>query len=176
MGSNVIFIVTCGTYSDYSIMSVFSERAKAEKYLEELKKISNDKPQIEEWPVDDEDEKIARQYWESTIQLVTGEMRERRSNYSDEPLIMFDWATPNQKAGLCSDLDEMPHRCGGYFSGTAWFRSFESQEHANKLAVEARQAFLRRVDITKAKPYCQRVTVDEFNQSYFYDHPDYQES
>ena len=69
-----IFIVTNGTYSDYSIQAVFSDREKAEKYLAELKLINDDNADIEEWDVDTTDELVARE-WEFVV--VTEQIMEK---------------------------------------------------------------------------------------------------
>lgn len=156
-----VYIVTNGTYSDYHIESVFSDREKAEKYLEELKKISNDNPQIEEWPVDYDLEKIARKYWRAEINPVTGNLKEGSSYASwvedKDKEFSWCWAAPSERAytkmadeniSLTVSLIE-----GGEDSvcipNRLLVNSFVSQDHANKVAIEKRQEFLRKVDINK---------------------------
>ena len=131
----MIYIVTDGTYSDYHIEAVFSELDKAEKYLAELKQMSNDDPRIEEWPVDIDQNKIAKEYWRTTINLVTGKITEGNNS--------MGWALPEQRVGNGSDMNEIPYKGTGYVPDV-YFVSFVSREHANKLAIEARQEFLRK--------------------------------
>jgi len=156
---NIVYIVTNGTYSDYGIVRIFSDLNKAEAYLESQKKISDDNARIEEWPVDDDTTEIAKRLWRTDINLITG----RIENYETE---RYGWATPEQRVGPSTNMSHIPY-VTGFVPTTVYFESFVSQEHANKLAVEGRQEFLRRID-----PSLLKQREGKFI-NYFYDHPDY---
>jgi len=166
-----IYIVTNGTYSDYSIGAVFSDREKAEVYLAEVKKIDDDEAKIEEWPVDEQDEKIARQYWVSFIDPISGEIEHNNPLYFPGP--RYQWATPNQKTGRCDNINDFPYSTG-YIPNQITFTSFISQEHADKLAIEARQEFIRKIDLNLVEDRMKIYPVkDSKSHSYYYNHPDY---
>jgi hypothetical protein len=180
-----IFIVTNGTYSDYSIQAVFSDREKAEKYLAELKLINDDNADIEEWDVDTTDELVAREYWSSKIDLTTGEFVVEQYYGCDEdwqPPKKYYWGFPNQRVvdfhiendqwnGSPFDRDGNERECywmkppedGHSIITQQTLYSFVSQEHADKLAVEARQRWLRNVDLNNI--------VQKYKGQYYYSLP-----
>lgn len=145
-----IYIVTEGEYSDYSIRAVFTDKAKAEQYLQNIKLCHpHEKSQIEEWSTE-EHEEIARKCWRSEIDLVTGELNEVQYHHDgDEDGMYYSYvmASPTDRVSYLQPM-EYPLRYNGHISNY-WAASLVSQEHANKLVIEARQEFLRRVDVSK---------------------------
>jgi len=48
----IVYVVTSGEYSDYSIEAVFSTKEKAEAYKADMEWVGSEKADIEEWEVD----------------------------------------------------------------------------------------------------------------------------
>jgi hypothetical protein len=128
-----VYLVTSGEYSDYHIDAVFSTRELAETYIEASKGMPYaDYPQIEEWAVNAEAGKVAREAWTANILLDTGEIRgEAREKLLARPRArkvegrLYPWnpgISPTSYTAL----------------------SLVSAAHARKLAVEFRQAWLRK--------------------------------
>ena len=69
MKSDKVYVVTSGSYSDYSIECVFSTREKAEEYLQ----YHDDEYRIEEFALDEEFAKNESR-WEITIDLSSDEV------------------------------------------------------------------------------------------------------
>lgn len=132
----IIYIVTSGSYSDYSIGGVFSTREKADHYLGEA---NLDEPRIEEWTLDDDANKIKRPLYLATIDLNSGEILETGLESS--------LADPNQRTLDSSILDFSDRRGGvaALYAGRMIGKvaSFESADHSLKLAAELRQKYLR---------------------------------
>lgn len=131
-----VFIVTEGDYSDYRIRSVFSTRELAEAH------ISNRQPngEIEEWAVDCERDAVER-----TLYMVT--IGEDGNVLHKSDTSCFDSVMVNPASGIKSQQKEFnSYHKKWYFAG----HSFQSHDHAQKLAVECRQAWLR--EQTEPKP------------------------
>lgn len=126
----LVWLLTEGTYSDYSVRAVFTDQVKAEAALAEYKKLSCDEVRLEEWDADVETTEVVRDYWESCIDLATGEIVRRWENKI--------WADPHLRCVPCPRQELVRGRALTY----EWWRSYVSQEHADKLAVESRQKFL----------------------------------
>ncbi|RDJ35337.1 MAG: hypothetical protein DWQ19_11015 [Crenarchaeota archaeon] len=150
-----IYIVTNGTYSDYSIKAVFTDKEKAYKYLEDVKLVhGDDNAQVEEWEADQETEKIPRQYWISIIYLPTGEITEQDTSgrycfaKPNDRVVESTWKATFNGNGDFNDIKEWMGtiRSEDYWPNTVKVQSLVSQEHANKLAAEARQNWLRYLD------------------------------
>ena len=162
----IIYVVTSGTYSDYKIDSLYTNKEKAEERLAALKKVDmfdNEKPQIEEWPVDQEFEEIPRQYWMSEIDLVTGQV------FEPDAEVRYRFAKPNQRT--YEHANQLRCLSYGGISERYTANSFVSQEHADKLAVEARQLFLRTIDFDKIERK-ERIGVRGNVIGYSYTYPD----
>ncbi len=65
-----VFVITEGSYSDYSILAVFSTREKAENAHKVISKRVSDINEIEEYPLDDFPSVGKR--WEVDIDMTTG--------------------------------------------------------------------------------------------------------
>ena len=131
-----IYIVQEGEYSDRHIEAVFSTRELAESY------VSNRQPNadIQEWAVDCEKDAIERTLYRVTI-------GEDGNVLHKSDTTCFDSVMVNPASGIKSQQKEFNRaRYKWYFAG----HSFQSYEHAHKLAVECRQAWLK--EQTEVKP------------------------
>lgn len=113
------------TFSDYRIHAIFLDRAEAESFIGGAPQ--KDGPEIEEWPIGaPENELPFRMVWASQID-------------ADGSIKTYDYLQPRLKQ-VPRDWSESCH----YEDGSSiWANSAVSQEHANKLAVEERQKWLR---------------------------------
>lgn len=157
-----VYIITTGSYSDYSIDRVYIDEEKAKFYYENLSKCQQD-VQLAEYDcgVDYED-LVSMRTWHSNIDLFSGEVKEAQSiwgdKYSDKEC--YEMVRPNSRVPSYQwgehkiDLD-YPDRT---YSQMSVFRSYLSQEHANKLAIEFRQGWLRQLSELNLK----MVTNTEF--------------
>jgi len=123
-----IYIVTQGSYSDYHIKACFSNRKYAEDYCANVNNLDNrytDEAIIEEYDVDDSEVRnlIIRSVWRIDIKFPSGEF-----SYPEESKVLVD-ATKRGQADTYVDF--------------ATAESYISMDHAKKLAVEARQQWLR---------------------------------
>ncbi len=152
----MIYIVTSGSYSDYSINAVYTKKELAEEYIKEHEKVygSRNDYLIEEYDADVPMELFARQFYVSTILIEDGKLL--RGQINDE----YDNASYHTKDGfLFGDLNERTH---SICTGATWdydpinrknpriytlraftVKSFVSYEHADKVAVETLQAYNR---------------------------------
>jgi hypothetical protein len=127
------FIVTAGSYSDYSIYGVFSSRENAQVYIDA--RIENglgfgDTPDIEEWEIDAGLRERSHTRWFVGMFLDDGAICEavKSSEQFCDPVNAID------------GIARVP--C---YNNRPIVRvqSVDSAEHAMKLAVEARQKWLR---------------------------------
>jgi len=124
-----IYLVTSGEYSDYHVEACFSSKEKADVYIQKFDKVhSFTIAQIETYHLDDPeiDALVIKPEWCARVNLVTGEIFEDGS----------------------TDMLAQPHKRGKSHAPIIGYnhvisRSYTSQKHANKLAVEARQKWLR---------------------------------
>lgn len=122
MPKRTIYIVTEGEYSDYGIRGVFSTQAKAQAYVD------GNGGDIEEWGLDEFAGWIKRTHFRAKIRLSDG-------------AILQEWnyqatADPHKRS---EDVQQWKGRDDMQMCAT----SLVSAEHARKLAVEARQNWLR---------------------------------
>lgn len=129
-----IYLVTDGEYSDYSIYGAFSSREKAQQYIDARNapdtcwRLSG--ANIEEWEIDEGLSERLHTRWRIGLALGNGEVVEpARSNES--------WGLPANGVEGISSVPCHQNR------GIVRAESVESAEHAMKLAVEARQKWLR---------------------------------
>lgn len=128
-----VYITTAGDYSDYHIDRVFSTREKAQAWRDKFKALPidalyrDDPPgAIEEFIIDEADEFVLRLAWCADIKLRTGDITTARA-------CEIVAAGPHER-GVCKIHD-------GALRAQAY--SFESIDHAIKLAAESRQKWLR---------------------------------
>lgn len=130
-----VYVVTSGEYSGYRIEGVFSTRAKAQEYknrqaasLDGGWTRLND---IEVWEVDQEVAAVDHSQWHVGIMLDDGSVKERQNK--------------SRRFGIPKD-EVYTHAKVPAYGGRGIVRavSITSAAHAMKLAVEARQAWLRK--------------------------------
>jgi len=129
-----VFVVTTGCYSGYSIKGIFSTEEKARQYMKNCEtseecwdKYFND---LATWTLDEalREENYTRH--DVGIMLDTGEVREGPST------IEF-WGIPQPQTYVSESVPAYKGR------GIVRAESHISARHAMKLAVEARQAWMR---------------------------------
>lgn len=125
----IVYVVTAGCYSDYGIEAIFSTRELAEDYIVANPKKYSGYNDIAEWTVDERAGWVPRKGWYLHLGLSDGSVGNKGSETST--------ADPNAR-------NEEPYFMPDYVRVT----SYVSAEHALKLAVEARQAWLREKGIT----------------------------
>jgi hypothetical protein len=141
-----IYVITSGCYSDYGINAMFSTRKLAEKYIADAKDAKNssnynddtyvssvyfsDDANIEEWLLDEESKAKVFSYWNVVMMLDDGSVVENHTGR--------EFGHPQSKIEQCGD--KIP--CY-QMRPIVRVRSVKSANHAMKLAVEARQKWLR---------------------------------
>ncbi len=134
MKKQIVYAVTSGCYSDYRIRGLFSTCANADKFISICRAAAEcyyDKDfDIEEWTLDvDLAQKTYTRYL-CGLMLDTGEQVEKY--------------TPQQFFGVPVSRSYVAESVPVYKGrGIARAESHKSAEHAHKLAVEARQKYLR---------------------------------
>ena len=125
-----VYLVTQGEYSNYHIEGIFSTKKKADTFCKTLREIGTryDRPQVETYPLDDQVGAKSTPFWSVTIRLDTGAM----------------WDKPWESICVTTHPDHQQGFKYGY-GGNRWVTgtSYKSEDHAMKLAVEGRQAWLR---------------------------------
>lgn len=131
-----IYAVSSGEYSDWTIEAVFSTREKAEQFKQDYFGGSYDCVDIWEWDIDSRlgDKREFVTHFECLLNLRTGEMLRQTSRVQlrkDYEMSRRDY--PESVAEPAS------HAPDGYAFG----HSIKNEQHAQKLASEARQNWLR---------------------------------
>lgn len=133
--SEKIYIVTQGEYSDYRIVAVFLTRADAERYTgggvgtEEY-----GAPNIEEWEVGPPD---PTKWWQ---RVYYHSLRPNGDNYH----VSMSWEEVRREYTKVTTAPDMDKWGKFPWQHCATADSTVSAEHAKKLAVEARQAWIVR--------------------------------
>ena len=124
-----IYVVTSGSYSDYSINGLFSTLEKAQAFMDKNKsELCCDQGDIEEWNLDELVKYTSKTVWFCKLGTKSGTiLRERRHEKSCPPRY------------TSSRGDKI----------YVWSESSVSPEHAHKLAVEKRQEVLRLQDLAQ---------------------------
>jgi hypothetical protein len=129
MSKTTIYVVTEGSYSDYGIKAMFSTKAGAEAYIEQIKaqrEVDYADTNIEQWQLDQEVGWVAKTAYRCAIDVKTGEVT---NEWEFREIV-----AKNKRTG---DAEVRPN---GQFLTVL---SYVSADHARKLAVEARQKHLR---------------------------------
>lgn len=134
--NNQVFVVTTGSYSDYSINAMFSNRKFAEDWIA-LKKTeeyySDEDFNIEIWGIDAERTALLFRSWSCGIILDSGEIVENQGDGLERVEVPF-------RGLIQQHAIKIPAYSMRFVSRV---RSGVSREHCNKLAVEVRQRWLR---------------------------------
>jgi hypothetical protein len=142
MNHQTIFIVTSGEYAEYSLRAVFSQREQAERYAA-LHNGSYDDYRVEEHAVDDCVDAESKERFFVDFDLVKGTIWHKEfsgraiagKHVREEPAPIEYWLELLTRFG---ELYRLLHVV-----------SYESREHAEQLAVEARQAMLQAIGPTE---------------------------
>jgi hypothetical protein len=127
--ATTVYVVTQGEYSDYHIKGVFSTEEKAKEFMANKKKGDT----IDSWILDEREDYCDRQAWLCVL---------RESGDVHWQGMDTEFASPSTRGYV--EKEE--------YDGQQIFRatSYESAQHALKLATECRQAWLRKQ--TELKP------------------------
>ena len=133
-----VYVVTTGSYSDYSIKGIFSTRKRAQRYIDRCLENSDvvyytEFNDIEEWTLDEKEKE--REYTEYSAALFI-------DNGSPEypPSQRSTWGIPKSSVYVAEHVPIYKGR------GVVRAASHKSAAHAMKLAVEKRQEWLRNKD------------------------------
>lgn len=135
-----VYVVSSGSYSDYTIRAIFIDKESADEYFHELKKCHSD-ADIEEHKVGRPDKAIARPVWYAYISIGTGKITE----YSGHRMSEVELPDSPISEEINTLIDSYARNKKFHYD--AQVTSMKSQEHANKLAVELRQAVLRELSL-----------------------------
>lgn len=142
-----VYIVITGNYDDTAIDSVFTDKDKAEAHLKEMVKVDDAK--IEIYDTDpDYSHMAAKQYWTADIDVLTGELKPGWTSKVVDPV--YAWVEKSEM-GSVRFADEYPLKTTGYIPQSMNATSYVSEEHAQKLAIEAHQSLMRRIDVSKIR-------------------------
>jgi len=148
-----VFLLRSGRYSDIQVEGVFTTREKAEVALKELEKIKPGKAgPVEEVELDLLAQSYAKSYWKSTIDVMTGAISDNpESNfYRCDRGERHEWNHEGEwmdADNFLPHVEDYPYR-SGYIPNHLEVYSSVSQEHADKLAVEARQYLMHKIDFS----------------------------
>jgi hypothetical protein len=135
MDQNKVYIVTAGDYSDYYICGVFSSEEKAKVCVEDT---PDGDYKIEEYSVDTMPKQIFRERYSVYID-VNGNEDGKGSCYVENITEIADEHLRGRSQFIKDYVSlKRPHPVTGFCG-----YSYESKDHAFKLAVECRQAWLR---------------------------------
>jgi hypothetical protein len=132
---NTVYAVWTGYYSDRDVVAIFSTQALADAFCEEHNKLAYGDARVEIYEVDDQIGYKVNHVWEISIYYDTGELfapsNYYRKNGFTEKLMVY--------TGGFRDL------VTEYQPSHIVVRSSKSADHADKLAIEARQEYQRLV-------------------------------
>lgn len=149
----IAYVVTAGSYSDYGIQGVFSNKKAAQDFIDAAvaAKAEEDSDngdyigdcywandaQIEEWPLNEQQAAVVHERWRAAIMLDDGaQEHETRGGKT--------FGIPHN--GTVQVAEKIPAHGG---RGAVRSESCKSAKHAEKLAVEARQKYLREKSVSK---------------------------
>lgn len=145
MEKTIVFLVTSGSYSDYRIDAIFSTRKLADQFIKTKTNSPEDEDgdrsyysdfnNIQEWTIDDLANARWRKTWSAGILLDTGEIKELSRSNGEE------FTTNKQRGHIYQEAVAVPAYGHRLVTRTV---SYVSAGHAEKLAIEARQNWLRK--------------------------------
>lgn len=142
-----VWLLTSGSYSDYSVMGVFSSLENLEKAKAEfLNGGSGDCNDPEEFEVDGMLELRSVPVWKASIDedgRICDEMYGQGGIYFRNPREHVVRCHDN----ACIEQRNPSDRSGGRWGWMCYTESAESLDHAKKLAIEKRQEWLRTKDL-----------------------------
>lgn len=134
-----VYVLTQGCYSDYSIVGVFSSREKVREYWAHRYSESEsplDENDIEEWSIDEWLAASWHDVWYARLNLYDGRGDAYFKADDKAPASGQEFDVPQNSVEVVTF---------NYGQATRWIyaKSVVSAQHAQKLAVEGRQAWLR---------------------------------
>ena len=138
-----VYVVTCGEYSAYQIVGIFSTLDKAEQYTQKARQAVEFRfskiNETEEFQLDDKEleSRVLAKYFTSEIGIMSGEIERRQSD--------LDLRLQGQRSDYTPIGDTFVFPDGITIGSRLCCSSYISQAHADKLCIEARQACLREV-------------------------------
>lgn len=142
-----VYAVWQGIYSDRDVIAVFSTQALADAFCEEYDKLHGYyDTRVQVYELDNQVGYKAVKFWESHISYDTGEIINRHEGYTDKDISerYVSYKVDRSEVDYLGQLristsDEiMPDHIVVY--------SIESADHADKLAIEARQEYQRLIN------------------------------
>ena len=135
--ATTIYVVTAGEYSAYGICAMFSRREDAEHYIEINEGKNKDvysryTYNIEEWDLDEHRGCEVVSVYTAQIIMGSGEIVRR----AESKILSTELMARQTRVDVFDKSTDSRHHNATVHSGV-------SQEHADKLAVEARQKWLR---------------------------------
>ena len=124
-----VYVVTEGEYSDYGIVGIFSTTDLAIEFIQ--KRGSTRSTTVQKWEIDEKVRHVVKNEYSSKIDFITGEIVERD--------VSQQFVSPHERA-METTLSQWYGDETYRYSRTL---SYQSPEHADKLAIELRQKFLR---------------------------------
>ena len=134
----IAYVVTSGSYSDYSINSVFSSKKKAQAYIDKQRCTDYE---IEEYDVDADEYVELQTTWEYALNAETGDFYSWRGGYVPG----HEWRRDSLETPFRSRVISYTSHKYGSLKPVLVFISTStvSHNHAVKVAVEAHQLYLR---------------------------------
>jgi len=143
MAKQTVYVVTTGCYSDYSIRGVFSSEAKAKRYIVNCKASADcywtDFNDIEKYALDAGLLERSFHCWNCGIALDNGQVLEAVQESTR-------YGIPHSKTYVAEDVPRYNGR------GIVRAESHKSAAHSHKIAVEARQKYLREKGEQRGSP------------------------
>lgn len=143
--ARIAYVVTAGSYSDYGIQAIFSNKKAAQAFIDAAKKAKSSEQEgeyigdcywahdagIEEWPLNEQQEARVFTKWTAALMFDDGSQEYETSSTRQ-------FGIPHN--GKHYIAESVPIHGG---RGAVRAESCKSAKHAEKLAAEARQKYLR---------------------------------
>ena len=123
----IVYLVTSGEYSNYSVNGAFSSEQLAQEFIEKFGEAN-----IASWELDDRCQEEICSYWCALLDLATECFLEQKPR--------SELADPKTRVG---SVGHRSYTCQAHPKGYIVSQSYVSQEHANKLCIEKKQEIQR---------------------------------
>jgi hypothetical protein len=144
-----VYAVLTGCYSDKGFPAIFSKHHLAQAYCDEYNKGSYGDARIEDYELDAAKDYRKVPYFRSCIMYDVGELCDRETGYHEvgETYCTGKDMTYQRGRRLITTVDRIPYYSAETTREPSYITVFssESADHADKLAIEARQEFQRLV-------------------------------
>jgi hypothetical protein len=144
-----VYAVWTGEYSDKNVNAIFSKHHLAQAYCDEYNKRRYGDARIEDYDLDAAKDYRMVPYFRSCIMYDDGELCDRDSGYHEVGRIYYTGKdmTYQYDRAILTTVDGIPYYSAETTREPSYITVFssESADHADKLAIEARQEFQRLV-------------------------------